>query len=49
LTPSAHDHFNDLGFTALIEAIALGNGGAAHTAIVAALVRGGADVDLTDR
>ncbi len=43
------DHFNDLGFTALIETIALGNGNAAHTAIVAALIRAGADVNLTDR
>ena len=43
------DHFNALGFTALIEAIVLGNGGAGHSAIVAALARAGADVNLTDR
>jgi uncharacterized protein len=43
------DHFNNLGFTALIEAVVLGNGSANHTAIVAELVRAGADVNLTDR
>jgi ankyrin repeat protein len=43
------DHFNDLGFTALIEAVVLGNGSADHGAVVAALVRAGADVNLTDR
>jgi ankyrin repeat protein len=43
------DHFNALGFTALIEAVVLGNGGAAHSAVVNALARAGADVNLTDR
>jgi uncharacterized protein len=43
------DHFNALGFTALIEAIVLGNGGAGHAAVVTALARAGADVNLTDR
>jgi ankyrin repeat protein len=43
------DHFNNLGFTALIEAVVLGNGSANHTGIVAELIRGGADVNLTDR
>jgi uncharacterized protein len=43
------DHFNALGFTALIEAVVLGNGSAGHAAVVAALARAGADVDLTDR
>jgi ankyrin repeat protein len=43
------DHFNALGFTALIEAVVLGNGSAAHGAVVAALARAGADVNLTDR
>jgi uncharacterized protein len=43
------DHFNALGFTALIEAVVLGNGGAAHSAVVTALARAGADVNLTDR
>jgi len=43
------DHFNALGFTALIEAVVLGNGSAGHGAVVAALARAGADVDLTDR
>jgi uncharacterized protein len=43
------DHFNAFGFTALIEAVVLGNGSAAHGSVVAALARAGADVDLTDR
>jgi uncharacterized protein len=43
------DHFNALGFTALIEAVVLGNGSPAHGAVVAALARAGADVNLTDR
>jgi ankyrin repeat protein len=43
------DHFNALGFTALIEAVVLGNGSAAHGSVVAALARAGADVNLTDR
>lgn len=42
------DHVNNLGWTALIEAIVLGEGGAGHTAIVEALVEAGADVDLAD-
>jgi uncharacterized protein len=43
------DHFNALGFTALIEAVVLGNGSTAHSAVVTALARAGADVNLTDR
>ncbi len=43
------DHVNNLGWTALIEAIVLGDGGAPHVAIVRALVEGGADVNLADR
>ncbi len=42
------DHVNNLGWTALIEAIVLGDGGARHVAIVRALVEAGADVDLPD-
>jgi len=42
------DHVNNLGWTALIEAIVLGDGGMRHTAIVEALVEAGADVDLAD-
>lgn len=43
------DHVNNLGWTALIEAIVLGDGGARHTAVVRALVRAGANVNLADR
>lgn len=43
------DHVNNLGWTALIEAIVLGDGGPRHTATLAALVQAGADVNLADR
>jgi ankyrin repeat protein len=43
------NHVNTLGWTALLEAIVLGNGGASHTATVEALVQAGADVNLADR
>lgn len=43
------DHVNNLGWTALIEAVVLGNGGDDHTAVLKALVAAGADVNLTDR
>jgi ankyrin repeat protein len=43
------DHVNNLGWTALIESIVLGNGGPRHTATLAALVKAGADVNLPDR
>jgi ankyrin repeat protein len=43
------NHVNNLGWTALMEAIVLGNGGAGHTATVEALVAAGADVDIPDR
>ncbi len=43
------DHVNNLGWTALIESIVLGNGGPRHTATLAALVRAGANVNLADR
>ncbi len=42
------DHVNNLGWTALIEAIVLGDGGPRHIAIVRALVAAGADVNLAD-
>lgn len=42
------DHFNNLGWTALIEAIVLGDGGPRHQATVKALIAGGVDVDLPD-
>jgi ankyrin repeat protein len=43
------DHVNNLGWTALIEAIVLGDGGPRHVATVQALVDAGADLDLADR
>jgi ankyrin repeat protein len=42
------DHVNRLGWTALHEAIVLGDGGPRHVATVRALVRGRVDVDLPD-
>jgi ankyrin repeat protein len=43
------DHVNNLGWTALIEAIVLGDGGPRHQATVRALIDGGANLDLPDR
>jgi hypothetical protein len=43
------DHVNNLHWTALIEAIVLGQGGARHVATLRALVEAGADTRLTDR
>jgi len=43
------DHVNNLGWTALIESIVLGNGGRRHTATLDALVRASANVNLADR
>ena len=43
------DHVNRLGWTALLEAIILGEGGRAHTDTVRLLVDAGADVNLADR
>jgi uncharacterized protein len=43
------NHVNNLGWTALMEAVVLGNGGANHTATVRALVDAGADVNVVDR
>jgi uncharacterized protein len=42
------DHVNDLGWTALLEAILLSDGGPRHQEIVALLIENGADVDLAD-
>ena len=42
------DQVNGLGWTALLEAIILGDGGAAHTEIVRLLVAAGANVNLAD-
>lgn len=43
------DHVNNLGWTALIEAVVLGNGSKNHIDTVEALVKAGADVDIKDR
>lgn len=43
------DHVNNLHWTALIEAVVLGDGGARHQACVWALVGAGANTGLTDR
>ncbi len=43
------DHVNNLHWTALIEAIVLGNGGARHQSTVAALLGAGASTRLADR
>ena len=43
------DHVNNLGWTALIESIVLGNGGTRHVETLRALVRAGANVNLADR
>ena len=43
------DHVNNLGWTALIESIVLGNGGQRHVATLTALVDAGADVNIPDR
>jgi hypothetical protein len=42
------DHVNRLGWTALLEAVILGDGGPAHTEIVRLLVARGAKVKLAD-
>ncbi len=42
------DHVNNLGWTALMEAIVLGNGGHTHTHIVQLLVDAGCDVGIPD-
>lgn len=42
------DHVNDLGWTALLEAVILGDGGKAHQQSVKLLLDGGADRDIKD-
>jgi hypothetical protein len=42
------DHVNELGWTALHEAIVLGDGGREHVATVRALIKGGVDLDVPD-
>jgi ankyrin repeat protein len=43
------DHVNNLGWTALIEAVILGDGGPDHQDVVRALVSAGADRSIADR
>jgi len=43
------DHVNNLGWTALIEAVILGDDGRNHIETVKALVAAGAKLDLGDR
>jgi len=43
------DHVNNLGWTALIESIVLGDGGRNHADTLAALVKADANVNLADR
>jgi uncharacterized protein len=43
------DHVNNLGWTALIEAVVLGDGGPNHVKCASALVRAGADKSIGDR
>ncbi|WP_367043269.1 ankyrin repeat domain-containing protein [Streptomyces sp. Je 1-332] len=43
------DHVNDLGWTALLEAVILGDGGRAHQEIVELLLAAGATPGLADR
>ena len=42
------DHVNDLGWTALLEAVILGDGGEAHQEIVRILLDAGADPGIAD-
>ena len=42
------DHVNRLGWTALLEAIILGDGGFRHSEVVRLLVEAGADINLAD-
>jgi hypothetical protein len=43
------DHVNNLHWTAVIESIVLGDGGARHQAVLKALLEAGASVRLADR
>ena len=43
------DHVNNLGWTAVMEAVVLGDGGQDHIETVRALTKAGADVSLADR
>jgi ankyrin repeat protein len=43
------DHVNNLGWTALMEAVVLGNGGSDHQQVIRLLLAAGADRSITDR
>ncbi len=43
------DHVNQLGWTALLEAVLLGDGGTRHQQVVATLLAAGADRSIADR
>ncbi len=43
------DHINNLGWTALIESIVLGDGGASHTKVLKLLVDAGANITIGNR
>ncbi|MEO7402990.1 MAG: ankyrin repeat domain-containing protein, partial [Burkholderiales bacterium] len=43
------DHINNLGWTALLEALILGDGGASHTEIVRLLLQAKASPNIADR
>jgi uncharacterized protein len=43
------DHVNNLGWTALMEAVILGDGGPRHLETVSALIEAGADTRIADR
>ena len=43
------DHVNNLGWTALLEAVILGDGGPRHIETVRVLLAGGADISIADR
>lgn len=43
------DHVNNLGWTALLEAVILGDGGTDHQEVVRALIEAGADAAIADR
>jgi uncharacterized protein len=47
-TDIAVDHVNDLGWTALLETVILGDGGPAHVEILRLLLAAGADPQLAD-
>lgn len=42
------DHVNRLGWTAIMEAVVLSDGGPVHVAIVKSLIEGGVDVNIPD-